>query len=119
MPAKPWTQTVGARMLTIRSEACALNEVIIAVEDSGPGIDPKDVDRIFDPFFTTKSQGLADQLLGTTKRDPKYNFAVMDDIAVYPADKISTPVGKMSVEWLKTLEPSILNMQVPTYKHAM
>jgi branched-chain amino acid transport system substrate-binding protein len=64
-------------------------------------------------------QGLADQLLGTTKRDPKYNFAVMDDIAVYPADKISTPVGKMSVEWLKTLEPSILNMQVPTYKHAM
>ena len=58
-------------------------------------------------------------LLGTTKRDPKYNFAVMDDIAVYPADKISTPVGKMSVEWLKTLEPSILNMRVPTYKHAM
>ena len=64
-------------------------------------------------------QGLADQLLGTTKRDPKYNFAVMDDIAVYPADKISTPVGKMSVEWLKTLEPSILNMQVATYKHPM
>lgn len=64
-------------------------------------------------------QGLADQLLGTTKRDPKYNFAVMDDIAVYPADKISTPVGKMSVEWLKTLEPTLLNMQVPTYKHAM
>ena len=48
----------GARMLTIRSEACAPNEVIIAVEDSGPGIDPKDVDRIFDPFFTTKSQGM-------------------------------------------------------------
>jgi signal transduction histidine kinase len=48
----------GARMLTIRSEACAPNEVIIAVEDSGPGIDPKDVDHIFDPFFTTKSQGM-------------------------------------------------------------
>jgi C4-dicarboxylate-specific signal transduction histidine kinase len=49
---------VGARMLTIRSEACAPNEVIIAVEDSGPGIDPKDVDRVFDPFSTTKSQGM-------------------------------------------------------------
>ena len=48
----------GARILTIRSEACAPNEVIIAVEDSGPGIDPKDVDHIFDPFFTTKSQGM-------------------------------------------------------------
>jgi PAS domain S-box-containing protein len=48
----------GARMLTIRSEACAPNEVVIAVEDSGPGIDPKDTDRIFDAFFTTKPQGM-------------------------------------------------------------
>ena len=48
----------GARMLTISSEARAPNEVIIAFEDSGPGIDPKDIDRIFDPFFTTKSQGM-------------------------------------------------------------
>jgi branched-chain amino acid transport system substrate-binding protein len=62
-------------------------------------------------------QGLADQLLGTTKRDPKYGFAVLDDIVVYPADKISTPVGKVSVDWLKTLEPSILDMQVSAYKH--
>jgi two-component system, LuxR family, sensor kinase FixL len=30
----------------------------VAVEDSGAGIDPKDVDRIFDSFFTTKSQGM-------------------------------------------------------------
>jgi PAS domain S-box-containing protein len=52
------TMPAGARMLTIRSEACATNEVIIAVEDSGPGIDPKDTDRIFDAFFTTKPQGM-------------------------------------------------------------
>jgi PAS domain S-box-containing protein len=52
------TMPAGARMLTIRSEACAPNEVIIAVEDSGPGIDPKDTDRIFDAFFTTKPQGM-------------------------------------------------------------
>jgi signal transduction histidine kinase len=32
--------------------------VLIAVEDSGPGIDPKDRERIFDPFFTTKSGGM-------------------------------------------------------------
>jgi branched-chain amino acid transport system substrate-binding protein len=62
-------------------------------------------------------QGLADQLLGTTKRDPKHDFAVLDDIVVYPADKISTPVGKVSVDWLKTLEPSILDMQVSVYEH--
>jgi signal transduction histidine kinase len=28
------------------------------VEDSGPGIDPKDIDRIFHAFFTTKSHGM-------------------------------------------------------------
>jgi signal transduction histidine kinase len=32
--------------------------VLIMVEDSGPGIDPENVDRIFNPFFTTKSQGM-------------------------------------------------------------
>jgi signal transduction histidine kinase len=32
--------------------------VIIVVEDSGPGIDPKDMNRIFDAFFTTKPQGM-------------------------------------------------------------
>ena len=52
------TMPAGARMLTVRSEACAPNEVIIAVEDSGPGIDPKDTDPIFDTFFTTKPQGM-------------------------------------------------------------
>jgi PAS domain S-box-containing protein len=49
---------VGARRLTIRSRASAPNEVIIAIEDSGPGIDAKDTERIFDAFFTTKPQGM-------------------------------------------------------------
>jgi len=64
-------------------------------------------------------QGLADQLLGVSKRDPKYSFAVIDDMAVYPADKVSTPVGKHSADWLKTLDPSILDIKVATFKHQM
>jgi C4-dicarboxylate-specific signal transduction histidine kinase len=31
--------------------------VLITVEDSGIGIDPKNISPIFDPFFTTKSDG--------------------------------------------------------------
>ena len=32
--------------------------IIISVEDSGMGIDSKDLDRIFDPLYTTKSKGM-------------------------------------------------------------
>jgi signal transduction histidine kinase len=32
--------------------------LLITVEDSGVGIDPKDFERIFDPFYTTKSHGM-------------------------------------------------------------
>ncbi len=31
---------------------------LIAVRDSGPGLDPKDLDRLFNAFYTTKPQGL-------------------------------------------------------------
>ena len=32
--------------------------VLIGVRDSGPGLDPKGLDRLFDAFYTTKPQGL-------------------------------------------------------------
>ena len=32
--------------------------VLIALRDSGPGLDPKGFDRLFDAFYTTKPQGL-------------------------------------------------------------
>ncbi|HET9376995.1 MAG TPA: AAA family ATPase [Chthoniobacterales bacterium] len=34
------------------------SQVLIAVRDSGPGLDPKRLDRLFDAFYTTKPQGL-------------------------------------------------------------
>lgn len=46
------------RLLVISSEFHGTGDVLIKVEDSGPGIDPKDLDRIFDTFFTTKSHGM-------------------------------------------------------------
>ncbi len=48
----------GPRVLTIRSEVGGRDEVIVSVEDTGPGLDPVLLDRVFDSFFTTKPGGL-------------------------------------------------------------
>src|SRR5258708_7006060 len=50
-------QSPGPRQLTIRSEKCDDSEVLVEVEDQGPGIASDIVDRIFEPFFSTKAQG--------------------------------------------------------------
>ena len=47
-----------ARILRVKTEVHEINYLLITVEDSGMGIDPKNVDRIFDAFFTTKSHGM-------------------------------------------------------------
>ena len=36
----------------------APRSVTVAIEDSGPGIDLRDVERIFEPLYTTKREGL-------------------------------------------------------------
>src|SRR5271155_3710189 len=47
-----------ARSLRLKSAVSDPEGILITVEDSGPGIDPENLDRIFHPFFTTKSQGM-------------------------------------------------------------
>lgn len=46
------------RRLVIRSQMQNSDEVLVAVRDSGVGIDPKNEKRIFDAFFTTKDKGM-------------------------------------------------------------
>ena len=46
------------RALRIKTEIYDLNYLLITVEDSGTGIDPKNIDRIFDAFFSAKPNGM-------------------------------------------------------------
>ena len=46
------------RILRLKTEVQDFDNVLLSVENSGPGIDPKNINRIFDPFFATKSHGM-------------------------------------------------------------
>ena len=46
------------RVLRVSSRIDGPGDVLIAVEDSGPGLAPETMGRLFEPFFTTKSSGV-------------------------------------------------------------
>ena len=46
------------RELVVRSEKDGSQGVLVAVRDSGPGLDPKSLDHLFTAFFTTKPKGM-------------------------------------------------------------
>ena len=50
--------TERPRILRVKSETSKSDGVVITVENSGPGIDPKGIDRIFEAFYTTKAKGM-------------------------------------------------------------
>jgi signal transduction histidine kinase len=48
----------GPRELSIRTEQSQTGGILVAVSDSGSGIDPGNLERVFEPFYTTKSSGV-------------------------------------------------------------
>jgi signal transduction histidine kinase len=46
------------RELSISTGRREADEILVAVRDSGPGIDPDHRDRVFDSFYTTKPSGM-------------------------------------------------------------
>ena len=48
----------GSRELLIGTGKDASSGVLVAVQDSGPGLNPESFDRLFDPFYTTKPGGM-------------------------------------------------------------
>jgi PAS domain S-box-containing protein len=54
VPGKPEEDTLKDKALA----ELEWTHVLIAVRDTGPGVDPKGLDRLFGAFYTTKPQGL-------------------------------------------------------------
>ena len=50
--------TDNRRVLHVKAEHHGNSAIVISVENSGPGIDPTQLDNIFDAFVTTKPQGM-------------------------------------------------------------
>jgi PAS domain S-box-containing protein len=46
------------RQLRISSRRDAPDSILVAIEDSGTGLDPSILERMFNPFFTTKAGGM-------------------------------------------------------------
>jgi PAS domain S-box-containing protein len=48
----------GPRELTIVSGTDNANDVLVEMQDTGPGLDPEKVDQLFQSFYTTKRDGI-------------------------------------------------------------
>ena len=48
----------GPRELLISTSKTEANGLLVAVQDSGPGLTPATSDRLFEAFYTTKASGL-------------------------------------------------------------
>jgi signal transduction histidine kinase len=48
----------GSRDLLISTAEDISNSVLVAVRDTGPGLNPESLERLFDPFYTTKPGGM-------------------------------------------------------------
>jgi branched-chain amino acid transport system substrate-binding protein len=53
-------------------------------------------------------QGLEDQIVGLSSFNDRFPFAVPKEMMLFPGAEVSAPVGQVSTNWLKTLQPAMI-----------
>jgi len=78
------------------------------------------IDRVDRPSTGLCLEGFGEcleaQLVGVTKSFPGYDFKLLDNMMIFDPKVITNPAGQRSVDWLKTLKPEFVKMDVPTFK---
>jgi signal transduction histidine kinase len=92
-----------ARRLRLETRFGGDSNVLISVQDSGPGISPENRERIFDPFFTTKPDGmglglaisstLLERSGGTLRLVKSAADGSVFELAIPAGDRRATPSG--------------------------
>jgi signal transduction histidine kinase len=47
-----------SRVLSINTGQGQTDDILVAVQDTGPGIDPENLEQVFAPFYTSKASGI-------------------------------------------------------------
>lgn len=87
----------------------------VAVRDAMEGISFSGLGR--EVTIRDDNQGLEDQLLGVTRRADGFDFNIMDDMIIYPAADITTPVGQETLSWIRSLDESFLEISGDRFSH--
>lgn len=53
-------------------------------------------------------QAMQGQLVGVTQKSPEHPFPLVGQLQFYPAELVAPPVGAVSVDWVKTLKPDLI-----------
>jgi PAS domain S-box-containing protein len=97
----------SSRVLHLKTELNDSQSIVVTVQDSGTGIDPKNIERIFNRFFTTKTQGMGMGLAICRSIVEAHNGRLWAEAEVHQGSlfRISLPVD--------ALEPLDLKREAP------
>ena len=55
------------------------------------------------------NQGIEAQLMGTTVQTGEHPFATLENIMIFDGAALTAPVGEVSTDWIRTLDPGFLD----------